>query len=140
MRYAGERLEAAVDTPVVEQLVRDFIAAYNRRDDDAIVALTDPAMVIYPTPLSRPLREIAGHDGIRAWIETVRRENPSYRADVLGARAIDVDRWAVRGRIVVHDEQASPLVMLVRVKDGKLSEMRSYLSDEEVLRELGLIG
>jgi hypothetical protein len=139
MGYVSTRTRREIDSTEATRLARDFIGAYNARDIDAMLATLDPRIVIYPTQLSRPVTRIAEYCAVRAWIETVKAEDPPYLVTVLEVQHVDGHRWVVRGEVLVDDELASPLVMIVRISDGRLLEVRSFLSDEDLLRELGVL-
>lgn len=63
-----------------------------------------------------------------------------YEVAVGGIRQIGPDRVAILGEIRDRGERLVPWGVVVRVRDGLIIEPHSYLSDEELLGNLGLLG
>jgi hypothetical protein len=49
------------------------------------------------------------------------------------------DRVAILGEIQDHGQPISPWCVIVRVREGLIIESRSYLSESELLSQLGLL-
>jgi ketosteroid isomerase-like protein len=111
------------------RLAQSYVAAYNDRDLHAMLALQDENVVSYPTPLFGHRPHI-GHAGVRAWWEAMMAAGLSYEVVVSD----------VLGEVRDHGERLSPWGALVRVRNGLIIESRSYLSDKELLDEVGLLG
>jgi hypothetical protein len=62
-----------------------------------------------------------------------------YEVVVSEIRQLVPDRMAIRGEIRDQGELLSPWGVLVRVRNGLIIESRSYLSEKELLDELGLL-
>ncbi|MGZ4183891.1 MAG: hypothetical protein ACXVFA_00725 [Solirubrobacteraceae bacterium] len=63
-----------------------------------------------------------------------------YEVIIADIRLLDPDRVAILGEICHRDEWLSPWAVIVRIRDGLIIESHSYLSTEELLEDLGLLG
>jgi hypothetical protein len=54
-------------------------------------------------------------------------------------RPIEADGWAILGEIRHEGEPVSPWAVLIRVKDDLIVQSHSYLSEKELLHEVGLL-
>jgi hypothetical protein len=118
--------------------VRGYITAFNRRDADAMVVLSDPDIVNYPIAISRGTRGgYVGHRGLRHWIGEVRTNDPGHAILPREVQNVEPGRWAVLGDLVIDEQPVSPFASLIGVSDGgMITEVREYLSEETLLREL----
>lgn len=121
------------------RLARDYAAAYNDRDLEAMLALMDENVVSYPSRLFGPRQDI-GHEDVRDWWQTMVDRDQWYEAVIREVRMVGEDRVAALGQILDQGEPISSWGVVFRVRNGLIVESRSYLSDEELLDELGLIG
>jgi ketosteroid isomerase-like protein len=121
----------------VEDLLRGYIAAFNRRDPDAMTALADPAVVTYPSPIIRANRKYVGHQGLHHWIRDVRSHDYGHTFVAREVRQLEPQRWAVLGEVTIDDVPISPFASLVSVANGLITEAREYLSEESLLRHFG---
>jgi len=119
-------------------LAESYVAAYNDRDLDAMLALQHERVVSYPSPLFT-LRRLTGHEGVRAWWEAMVLSGRWYEVAVHDIRELGPDRVVILGEIRDRGERLSPWGVVVRVRNGLIIESHSYLSDEELLDELGLL-
>jgi ketosteroid isomerase-like protein len=131
--------EALGQSKAVENLLRAFVAAFNRRDADAMIALADPAIIVRPAASGRMRREFVGHEGLRDWIRAVLANDYGLTVAAHEVRKLEEDRWAVLGNLVDHEEPVSPFASLASVADGLITNVREYLSEESLLRELGYL-
>jgi ketosteroid isomerase-like protein len=120
------------------ELAQRYVAAYNDRDLEAMLALMDENAVSYPSRLFGARRH-QGHGDVRAWWQTMVESGRWYEVVVAEIRQLPPDRVAILGELVDHGEPLSPWGVLVRVRDGLIIESRSYLSEKELLDELGLL-
>jgi hypothetical protein len=118
-------------------VVRCWVDAFNRRDAEALVRLAHPTVVVYPSALFRRRDRYGGHDGLRTWIaELVDTRESVVITDVRQERTGEI---LVMGEIVVQGRPVSPVAGLFKVQDGLVLSARSYLSDEQTLRDVGHI-
>jgi ketosteroid isomerase-like protein len=130
----GAARQALGESQNVEDLLRSYIAAYNDRNVDALIALADPRIAARPAGMSR--RRYVGHRGLRNWMRDVLAGDYGQTVVVWEVRKLERDRWALLGSIVVDGAQVSPFAALMSVADGLITDAREYLSDESLLREL----
>lgn len=138
----GETSSTRRHRPVTDsepvRIARAYVAAYNDRDLEAMLALQDPDVVSYPSRLFGH-RPHTGHAGVREWWKTMVASGRWYDVAVTEIRQLSPDRVAALGEIRDHGERLSPWGVVVRIRDGLIVESHSYLSDKELLDELGVL-
>ncbi len=134
MDRASELVAPVDDVCVAER----YVAAYNDRDLDAMLAVMDENVVSYPAPLFRH-RPHVGHSGVRAWWASMMESDHSLDVVVDEVRQIEPGRVAVLGEIRSKATRLSPWAVVVSIRNGLIIESRSYLSDRDTLEELGLL-
>jgi hypothetical protein len=123
----------------MERIGRAFIAAFNRRDADALVRLCDPAIDFHPTPLVGSHRVYRGHAGLAQWVRDLHESPINHRVRVRKVLELDESRFLLLSEVLVDGEVVSPSALLARLgEDGLIVEAHAYLSDEEILAQLGL--
>jgi SnoaL-like protein len=123
-----------------ERLGRAYVEAYNRRDLEAMLGVLDADVVAYPAPLFERRPANVGHDGVRAWWQRMVDANRWYHVVISHIRPAADGQWAIVGEIQQDGEIESPWLLLFRIKAGLITESRSYLSDEQVVADLGRLG
>jgi ketosteroid isomerase-like protein len=98
-------------------------------------------VVSYPAPLFGH-RPHFGHAGVREWWAAMMASDQGYDVVMSEVRQVEPDRVAILGEIRSGrtGRRLSPWGMLVRIRNGLIIESRSYLSDTDLLEELGLLG
>jgi ketosteroid isomerase-like protein len=126
------------DAQAIEELLRGYVAAFNRRDADAMIELSDPDIVNYPMAISRGTRGgYVGHRGLQRWIGEMRGNDPGHAILAREVQKVEPGRWAVLGDLVIDEQPVSPFASLIGVSPrGTIVEVREYLSEEALLREL----
>jgi ketosteroid isomerase-like protein len=120
------------------RIARSYVAAYNDRDLEAMLALMDEDAVSNPARLFGQRRH-RGRADVREWWQTMVDSGRWYQVVVAEIRLLPPDRVAVLGELLDDGEPLSPWGVLVRVRDGLIVESRSYLSEKDLLDELGLL-
>jgi ketosteroid isomerase-like protein len=120
-----------------ERIGRAYVAAYNERDLDAMLAVLDPDVIAHPSPLFERRPANIGHDGVRVWWQTMIDAGRWYEVVISRIRAAADGQWAIVGEIQQDGESQSPWLLIFRLRNGLICESRSYLSDEAVVVELG---
>jgi hypothetical protein len=123
----------------VEHLVQSYITAFNDRDLDGICSCFAPAATIYPTPLSATRRHYTGREGVGEWVREVCANPIAYKAAVTEIRPMSDGRWAFLGIVTVGGIPESGFGATILVRDGLIAELHSYLSDEQLLLDLGVL-
>jgi hypothetical protein len=117
-----------------------FVEAFNRRDANALIALTDPEVEFSPTSLVSTRRTYRGHDGMRRWVSELRQSAIEHQVRVREVRVLDAARIVVLSEVLLGGESISPSAMLARLSpDGLIVEAHAYLTDEPMLIQLGLL-
>jgi len=117
-----------------------WLVAVNRRDADALIAISDPAIELRPTPIAGARRIYVGHDGLRDWLAELEASPISPQGRLREVRALDSWRVLVRCDVLVDGEPSGPLTLVARMGQSRLIvEARSYLTDEAGLMELGML-
>ena len=118
------------------EIARRYVTAFNQRDLEAMLAVMDERVISYPTRLFEE-REHRGHDGVRAWWQSMVAAGSAFEVVIREVRVLQPDRVAVLGAIDDHGEAISPWGVVVRIRDGLIVESRSYLSDADLLEAIG---
>ncbi len=120
----------------VDDLIRRYVATFNRRDIDELITLTDPEIVAFPLVIPGVRRRYAGHQGLRHWIRDVVAGDVGYSVVVREIRQLERQRWALLGELATDEAPVSPFASLLSLADGLIDEVREYLSEEDLLRQL----
>jgi len=119
-------------------LAEAYVAAYNDRDLEAMIAVLDESIVSHPSKLGGA-RKHEGHAGVRAWWEAMASNEQWYEVLIREIRQISRDQVAILGEIQDRGEPISPWCAVIRIGNGLITESHSYLSEADLLDELGLI-
>src|SRR5262245_40440719 len=125
------------------ELARRGVDAFNRRDVDAMLALTDPNVEYYSRIAEleggEPYR---GHDGVRHWFDILMEIAPDYNSEIEEIRAIgDTTLARVVQRGLVGEGEVpmeQTYWFLSGWQDGKNIWTRVCLSEAEALEAAGL--
>jgi hypothetical protein len=131
-------IEAWADGDAMIRVAERYVRAYQDRDLTAMLAVMDGNVVSYPASLFGH-RPHVGHAGVREWWAAMTASRETYDVVVSEARQIGSGRVALLGELHSKGERLSPWAVLVRIRDGLIVESRSYLSDEKLLADLGLL-
>jgi hypothetical protein len=123
----------------VEELARRFIDGFNRRDADALVALSHPRIEFLPTILVGQRAVYHGHEGLRRWVEDLNASGAAHEVRVRKVRVLAPDRFAVLTEVLLDDELLSPSAMVASLEDGLIVRAKAYLSDERTLVRVGVL-
>jgi SnoaL-like domain len=123
----------------VEELARRFIDGFNRRDAEALVALSHPRIEFLPTILVGQRAVYHGHEGLRRWVEDLRASGAGHEVRVRTVRALPPDGFAVRSEVLLDGELLSPSAMVAKLEDGLIVRAKAYLSDEVTLIRVGVL-
>jgi ketosteroid isomerase-like protein len=119
-------------------VARRWAEALNQRDVETLLSLSTEDVDCDPLQISVSGR-YNGADGVRRWMREVTTHDPGHWVAIESVRALGEDRVAVFGRLQMSGRSVSPYTMVTIVRDGRIAAMRSYLSDETTLTELGLL-
>jgi ketosteroid isomerase-like protein len=119
-------------------VAESYVAAYNDRDLEAMLRIQDEQVVSHPARLFGQ-RVLKGHTGVRAWWQTMIESDRWYEVIVHDVRLLEGERVAVFGELRERGEPLSPWGVVIRVLNGLIVESHSYLSDEQLLIEIGAL-
>ncbi len=124
----------------LETIARRLVDAFNRRDAEDLVALTDPDVEWHPSLLAGPRRAYRGHDELREWMLDLCRSPIEPQARVLEVEAVGRDRFLLLSEVLIDGQPVSPSALLGRVNaERKIVEAHAYLTDEEMLTQVGIV-
>lgn len=135
----GAARDALGEAQEIETILRAYHDAFNRRDADAMIALTDPAIVSHPAMISHARRTYIGHQGLRNWMRDVLTAKHGHTVSTNEVRKLDRNSWAVLGKVTIDETPVSPFAALSSINHGLITEVRELLSEESILRELGYL-
>lgn len=121
------------------RLAHAYVDAYNNRDLEGMLALMDEGVVSHPSRLFG-IRQHEGHAGVRDWWQAMVDSGRWYQVVIRDVRQPEPDCVVALGEIRDQGQPVSPWGVVVRLRGGLIVESRSYLSDEDLLEELGLLG
>lgn len=115
----------------MQALTGRFVDAFNRRDADGLIALTDPEITFYPTVLVGAIREYRGHEGMRRWLADLAKIGAKHVVHVREVRPLDDRHFIVRSDVLLDGEIVGDSAMMVRLTPaGTIAEGHTYLLDE----------
>ena len=127
------------------EIVRRGFEAGNRRDVEALIEVLDPEVEWHSALLMALEGEAAvyrGHEGIREFFrdldglfDKLHAEYPEIRD--LGDRVVGIGRISTRGK-GSGAETESPIGTVIDLKNGKATQVRTYLDPKEALEAAGV--
>jgi ketosteroid isomerase-like protein len=131
---------APEDEPVPEhRLVRIWAQAVNARDRETLAAHSHPDISLNPLQVG-----LSGHyqglDGLRRWIDDMEATDLGHQVRFVGIRTLADGRVVLFGELLLGEKVISPYSLIAVLREGKVASMRSYLSDEETMEHLKLLG
>lgn len=121
----------------IEQIGRRFVDAFNRRNVEDLIALSDAQIEFHPTSLVGARRRYDGHDGLRRWVVQLDESRIEHQVRVKEVRPLD-GGFLVISEVLLGGELVSPSAMLAKLNEaGLIVEARAFLTDPETLRQVG---
>ena len=129
------------------ELARRTFEAFNRtyaEGTDDLYALLDPDIEWIPVTGILEGRSYHGHEGVRQWIEDMKRDweafepRPEDFRDLGDDRVLALGSWHARGRggnVPLDFPQAA---WLARYREGRLVRMQSFTERKKALEAAGL--
>lgn len=119
-----------------EAIVRDFCAAFRRRNIDEILGFFTADAIYHNIPID----PVKGTDAIRAVLEQFVGPAESAEFEILHLAAAGnvvhterVDRFRILGRDV-----ALPVAGVFEIQDGKIAAWRDYFDMQQFMRQSGM--
>ena len=123
------------------EIVRRWVAAYNQRDMDALIKLTDPDVEFRSVFLAME-SIFRGYEGLHAYFEAI--EDAYERFVILpeelldaGAAVLSLARAEWRGR-GSGAEGSRPLTVATWIRAGKVFRLETFTDRGEALEAVGL--
>jgi ketosteroid isomerase-like protein len=127
-------------TREVRAIAEAAFAAINSGDLDAFLALTTEDVEFTSMVAEAEGTTFRGHDGVRAWWETVRGAFADVRWEILEVRG--EGEWGVTHFHMAGTLSGVPVAQTmwqaVRLRDGRASWWRSFRTEREALEAAGL--
>jgi ketosteroid isomerase-like protein len=126
----------------VEKIVRDGYEAFNRGDLEKCLTMIDPSIVWWPASDELIIEPYRGHDGYARLFAETREPVPDIQGEieelfVVGDQVVVCLHFWGRGR-----ESGAPVevreTQVVRLRYGKIIEVREYREKDEALEAVGL--
>jgi hypothetical protein len=115
----------------MQALTGRFADAFNRRDADGMIALSDREITFFPTVLVGAIREYRGHDGLRRWLADLDKIGAKHVVHVREVRQLDDRHFIVRSDVLLDGEIVGDSAMMIRLTPaGTIAEGHTYLLDE----------
>jgi ketosteroid isomerase-like protein len=122
-----------------EELVRRWFDALNARNHSARIEMAHPDIEVYPMQFAVS-GTYNGHEGLRQWGKDLSAWDPGHHVEPGEIRELGDGRYVAFGTVIIDGEAFSPYALLIRIADGKVVAVRSYLNDEETLERMGVFG
>jgi hypothetical protein len=120
-------------------IARRFVDAFNRRDADGLVALSDPVIEFHPTSLVGRRQRYDGHDGLRRWVAELEASSLGHQVRVREVRPRE-DGFVLLSEVLLDGKLVTPSAMVARLSDRHaIVEARAFLTDAELLAHIGVM-
>lgn len=120
-------------------IARRFIDAFNRRDVESLIALSDPAIEFHPSSLVGRRQRYDGHDGLRRWVEELGKSGLEHQVQVRQVRPSD-DGFVILAEVLIDGTAVTPGTMVARVNERhEIAEAHVFLTDAELLARIGVM-
>jgi hypothetical protein len=101
----------------------DWLAAWNSGETERIVALCTPDVEVVAVTLGVDARRYEGHDGVRRWIDEVRKRFHA-RTRMERITPLDADAVLLEGTLLIDDQMSSEsgeqqFAILTRLRDDR---------------------
>ena len=124
------------------EIARRWVGAYNRRDFDGLIGLTDPGVVLDNSNAAFDGAVYRGHDGVREWLSWVRGmwKRQQFRPQEfipVGEDQVIVSVLLVSvGRDDV--ETVAHGAAITTMREEKVTQLKTFQSRAEALKAVGL--
>ena len=123
-----------------KELVARWVEAFNARDLDGMLACLAEDVDFHPLRLTGVLASYDGHDGVREWWATLGDIGHDHRIVLAEVRYLRDGRVLASGSLKVGGERdVGPFSAVDRVDGGRIVATHHYLSDADMLEQIGLI-
>lgn len=120
-------------------MVADWIEAFNARDLARMLRCVDADVDFHPPRMTSGRPGYRGHGGMEEWLSRLVRHGPDYCFRVDRVSCADGRQVVATGALVLDGDDLSGLWGVHEVSDGLIVSATHYLSDPELIDQLGLI-
>lgn len=119
-------------------IARRFVDAFNRRDAEGLVALSDPVIAFHPTSLVGKRQRYDGHEGLRRWVAELEKSGIKHQVRVREVCPRE-DGFLLLSEVLLDGTLITPSAMVARLNDQHaIVEARAFLTDAELLSQVGV--
>jgi SnoaL-like domain len=123
-----------------ETIVSRWVDAFNARDLDGMLDCLAVGVDFHPLRLGGLNASYRGHDGVRDWFAQLRRQHQEHRIVISEARCVGSDQVLAVGSLSLAGmPDIGPFCGLHRFADRLIVTVHHYLTDPEMIEQLGLI-
>jgi hypothetical protein len=122
-----------------ELIARRFIDAFNRRDADGLLALSDPEIEFHPTSLVGRKQRYDGHLGMRRWVAELEDSGVEHQVRVREVRPRK-EGFVILADVLIDGAAITPGAMVARLNGRhQIVEGHVFLTDAELLAHVGVM-
>jgi len=122
-----------------ELIARRFVDAFNQRDADGLIALSDPAIEFHPTTLVGKRQRYDGHEGLRRWVAELNASGLGHQVRVREVRPRE-DGFVLLSEVLLDGKLVTPSAMVARLSaEHAIAEAHAFLTDAELLAHVGVM-
>lgn len=121
-------------------IVSRWVEAFNARDLDGMLACLHRGIALHPVKLSGIEACYRGHDGARCWFAQLQRHQYAYTISISDVQDLGDGRVFATGSLsLTEDPEIAPFCAVHRVTNGLTISAHHYLTDPEMIEQLGLL-
>ena len=125
------------------ELVKRWLEAFNRRDEDAMIALSHPEIEFVPITAAMEGRVYCSPEETRDFLRSIELDWEVFEAQPqeyydLGDRGLALGTWHARGRGSGLELRSQPGAWLATIRDGLIYRWRTYTERTDALEALGV--
>lgn len=139
MRIAAYTRSMAATEVSFDLIARRFVDAFNRRDADGLVALSDPAIEFHPSSLVGKRQRYDGHDGLRRWVAELETSEIRHQVRAREVRPHE-DGFVLLSDVLLDGSLVTPGAMVAHLSNRHaIVWARTFLTDAELLARVGVM-
>ncbi len=133
-------LNIAVPIDSSARLLSRWVEAFNLRDLDGMLVCLARDVAFYPVKLSGLEACYRGHDGVRCWFAQLRRHRYAHTIALSELLDLGDGRAFAAGTLnLEQDPDIAPFCALHRIVDGRTISAHHYLTEPDMIEQLGLL-